>query len=114
MKQFEIKISNSEVNYEEAVMYMESRVDGIINNKSKELLWFLNHNHIFTQGTSASKEEILNSNVIDVIKSNPVKVKSDARTKNINIYKYINDIIDAINLSSTLLLLYFKFIIALG
>ena len=70
MKQFEIKISNSEVNYEEAVMYMESRVDGIINNKSEELLWFLSHNHIFTQGTSASKEEILNPNVIDVIKSN--------------------------------------------
>ncbi len=70
MKQFEIKVSNSEVNYKEAVMYMESRVDAIINNKSKELLWFLNHNHIFTQGTSASKEEILNSNVIDIIKSN--------------------------------------------
>ncbi len=70
MKQFEIKISNSEVNYKEAVMYMESRVDAIINNKSKELLWFLNHNHVFTQGTSASKEEILNSNVIDIIKSN--------------------------------------------
>tara|TARA_B100000242_G_C42661364_1_gene310428 strand:+ start:247 stop:471 length:225 start_codon:yes stop_codon:yes gene_type:complete len=51
---------------------------------------------------------------IDVIKSNPVKVKSDARTKNINIYRYIKDIIDAISLSSTLLLLYFKFIIALG
>ncbi len=70
MKQFEIKISNSEVNYEEAVMYMESRVDSIINNKSEELIWFLNHNHIFTQGTSASKEEILNSDIIDVIKSN--------------------------------------------
>ena len=70
MKQIEIKISNSEVNYEEAVVYMESRVDGIINNKSEELIWFLNHNHIFTQGTSASKEEILNSDIIDVIKSN--------------------------------------------
>ncbi len=70
MKQIEIKISTDEINYEEAVMYMESRVDGIINNKSKELLWFLNHNHIFTQGTSALKEEILDSNVIGVIKSN--------------------------------------------
>ena len=70
MKQIEIKISTNEINYEEAVIYMESRVDGIINNKSKELLWFLNHNHIFTQGTSASKEEILDSNVISVIKSN--------------------------------------------
>ena len=70
MKQFEIKISNSEVNYKEAVMYMESRVDEIINNNSKELLWFLNHNHVFTQGTSASKEEILKSDLIEVIKSN--------------------------------------------
>ena len=68
MKQIEIKISNNEINYEEAVMFMESRVDDIIKNKSQELLWFLNHNHIFTQGTSASKDEILNSNVIDVIK----------------------------------------------
>ena len=70
MKQIEIKISNHEINYEKAVMYMESRVDGINRNQSKELLWFLSHNHIFTQGTSASKEEILNSNIIDVIKSN--------------------------------------------
>ena len=70
MKQFEIKISNSEVNYEEAVMYMESRVNGIINNKSEELIWFLNHNHIFTQGTSAKEDEILNSNIIDIIKTN--------------------------------------------
>ena len=70
MKQIEIKISTNEINYEEAIMYMESRVDEIINNNSKELLWFLNHNHDFTQGTSASKEEILKSNVIDVIKSN--------------------------------------------
>ena len=70
MKQIEIKISNDEIDYEKAVMYMESRVDGIINNKSKELLWFLNHNHILTQGTSASKEEILKSDLIDVIKSN--------------------------------------------
>ncbi len=70
MEQIEIKISNNEINYEEAVLYMESRVNKIIKNQSQELLWFLNHNHIFTQGTSASKEEILNSNVIEVIKSN--------------------------------------------
>ena len=70
MEQIEIKISNGEINYNEAIMLMESRVEEISNNQSKELLWFLNHNHIFTQGTSASKEEILNSTVIDVIKSN--------------------------------------------
>ena len=70
MKQIEIKISNKEINYEKALMYMESRVDDISKNQSQELLWFLNHNHIFTQGTSSASEEILNSNVIDVIKSN--------------------------------------------
>ena len=70
MDQIEIKISNNQIDYQEAVMFMESRVEDISKKKSQELLWFLNHNHIFTQGTSASKEEILNSNVIDVIKSN--------------------------------------------
>ena len=35
MKQIEIKISTNEINYEEAVMYMESRVNGIISNNSK-------------------------------------------------------------------------------
>ena len=70
MDQIEIKISNNQINYQEAVMFMESRVEDIINYKSQELIWFLNHNHIFTQGTSSSKDEVLNSNVIDVIKSN--------------------------------------------
>ena len=70
MKQIEIKISNHEIDYEKAVTYMESRVKDISKNQSQELLWFLSHNHIFTQGTSASKDEVLNSTVIDVIKSN--------------------------------------------
>ena len=70
MNQIEIKISNKEVNYKEAVLFMESKVRDISENHSKELLWFLSHNHIFTQGTSASDDEILNSNVIEVLKTN--------------------------------------------
>jgi len=70
MNQIEIKISNNEINYEKAIMFMESRVESISKNKSKELLWFLNHDHIFTQGTSASDDEILNSDVIEVLKTN--------------------------------------------
>ena len=49
---------------------MESKVRDISENNSKELLWFLSHNHIFTQGTSASDDEILNSDVIEVLKTN--------------------------------------------
>ena len=70
MNQIEIKISNEEVNYKEAVLFMESKVRDISENHSKELLWFLSHNHIFTQGTSASDDEILNSDVIEVLKTN--------------------------------------------
>lgn len=70
MNQIEIKISNEEINYKEAVLFMESKVRDIIENHSKELLWFLSHNHIFTQGTSASDDEILNSDVIEVLKTN--------------------------------------------
>ena len=70
MNQIEIKISNNEINYEKAIMFMESRVESISKNKSKELLWFLNHDHIFTQGTSASIDEILNPNAAKVIQTN--------------------------------------------
>ena len=70
MNQIEIKISNEEINYKEAVLFMEAKVKDISENHSKELLWFLSHNHIFTQGTSASDDEILNSDVIEVLKTN--------------------------------------------
>ena len=70
MNQIEIKISNEEINYKEAVLFMESKVRDISENHSKELLWFLSHNHIFTQGTSASDDEILNSDLIEVLKTN--------------------------------------------
>ena len=70
MNQIEIKISNEEINYKKAVLFMESKVRDISENNSKELLWFLSHNHIFTQGTSASDDEILNSDLIEVLKTN--------------------------------------------
>ena len=68
MKAIEVKISRNEISYDEAVRFMESKVENIHNNLSKELLWFLNHNHVFTQGTSAKNDEILKSSIIDVIK----------------------------------------------
>ena len=70
MNQIEIKISNEAINYKEAMFFMESKVREISKNRSKELLWFLSHNNIFTQGTSASNDEILNPNVIEVLKTN--------------------------------------------
>ena len=70
MKEIEVKISRNEINYDDAVMFMESKVENIHNNLCNELLWFLTHNHVFTQGTSAKNDEVLNSSIIDVIKTN--------------------------------------------
>ena len=69
MNNIEIKISNKLVNYESAVNFMKSRSKQIQNCTVNELIWFLEHDHIYTQGTSASNDEILNKNSILTIKT---------------------------------------------
>ena len=57
----EWKISNSLVLYEDAVCFMENRVNGIINGTEKELIWLLEHPPIYTSGTSAKTKDLLNN-----------------------------------------------------
>ena len=66
----EIKKQYGFVNYKKSVDYMKSRVDEIITESKEELIWFLNHDHIYTQGTSASENEILRKNKIQIVKTN--------------------------------------------
>ena len=66
----EIKKQYGFVDYEKSIEYMKSRVGEIITESKEELIWFLNHDHIYTQGTSASKKEILRKNKIQIIKTN--------------------------------------------
>tara|TARA_B100000575_G_C23078378_1_gene621194 strand:- start:723 stop:1370 length:648 start_codon:yes stop_codon:yes gene_type:complete len=70
MSNIEIKISNELVDYESSIELMKSRVKDIQNSISNELIWFLNHNHVYTQGTSAHQSEIIRSNNIKIIKTN--------------------------------------------
>ena len=49
---------------------MQLRVKEISNNLQNELIWFLNHDHIYTQGTSATTNEILKKNKIRIVKTN--------------------------------------------
>ena len=70
MSKIEIKKSNQLVDFESSISFMESRIKAIYNNSESELLWFLNHDHIYTQGTSASKNEIIKKNQIRIIKTN--------------------------------------------
>ena len=66
----DIKISNHNIEYIDALNFMEKKVDKILDNKENEMLWFLNHNHIYTCGTSANKNEILSKTNIPILKTN--------------------------------------------
>ncbi len=66
----EIKKQYDLVDYEASVKFMQLRVNGISKNLQKELIWFLNHDHIYTKGTSANENEILKKNEIKIVKTN--------------------------------------------
>ena len=66
----DIKTSLKNVEYSKALNFMEKKVENILTNKDNEMLWFLNHNHIYTCGTSWNKNEILNKTEIPIIKTN--------------------------------------------
>ncbi len=70
MSKIEIKKSTDLVDYESSIKLMQSRVREIQANQKNELIWFLNHDHIYTQGTSASDNEILTLNKTKLIKTN--------------------------------------------
>ncbi len=66
----EIKKQYDLVDYEASVKFMQLRVKEISRNLQKELIWFLNHDHIYTKGTSANENEILKTNEIKIVKTN--------------------------------------------
>ena len=59
----EIKRSIKPVDYTYAIKFLEKRLENIINNNAKELIWFLEHKTIYTAGTSYSKSDILDKSV---------------------------------------------------
>ena len=66
----DIKTSNQNIEYFDALNFMEKRVDKILCNEENEMLWFLNHNHVYTCGTSAKKNEILGETNIPILQTN--------------------------------------------
>ena len=65
----EIKKSIKPVKYKTAIDFLEARLKNINENKENDLIWLLEHDEIYTAGTSYSKNEILNKN-INLIKTN--------------------------------------------
>ena len=65
----EIKKSKKPIKYKDALELMENRLVEISNNKAQELIWILEHNEVYTAGTSYSESEILDKS-IEVYKTN--------------------------------------------
>ena len=65
----EIKKSINPVKYNFAIMQMENRLEQILIKKEKELIWILEHEDIYTGGTSYKENEILDKS-IKFIKTN--------------------------------------------
>ena len=65
----EIKKSKKPVKYEKAIKLMEKRLIDIHEKKIRELIWILEHNHIYTAGTSYKENEILDKS-IKILKTN--------------------------------------------
>jgi len=59
----EIKKSLKPVKYEDALKLLETRFKLVSENQEKELIWILEHEPIFTAGTSYSKDDILDKSI---------------------------------------------------
>ena len=62
-------VSPGRVDYERAVEYMEKRVAAIRAGEAAELVWLLEHDPLYTGGTSAKPEDLLNADRFPVHKS---------------------------------------------
>ena len=65
----EIKKSKNPIKYADAIKFMEERLKDVDQNTKNELIWTLEHEDIYTAGTSFKDSEILDKS-INVLKTN--------------------------------------------
>ena len=65
----EIKKSIKPVNYFDAINILESRLKDLYENNEQELIWTLEHNEVYTAGTSYKENEIIDKS-IKILKTN--------------------------------------------
>ena len=59
----EVKNSIKPVDYITSINFLEKRARDVFRGKKDELLWIVEHDHIYTAGTSSKKEDVLNKNI---------------------------------------------------
>jgi len=65
----EVKINIKPIDYIKSMNILEQRVSDVLLNKKDEFLWILEHNPVYTAGTSSKNADLLNKN-LKVIKTN--------------------------------------------
>ena len=60
----EVKNSVNPVDYINSMKFLEKRVEDVLLGKKDELLWILEHDTVYTAGTSANKKGTLTINPI--------------------------------------------------
>ena len=65
----DVKISVKPIDYIKSVNILEKRVIDVLQGKKDELLWILEHNPVYTAGTSSKIADLLDKN-LNVIKTN--------------------------------------------
>ncbi|MBT3767968.1 MAG: lipoyl(octanoyl) transferase LipB [Rhodospirillaceae bacterium] len=69
MAEVEWKISDTPVDYDEAVDIMEARAAEILDGRTPELVWLLEHPPLYTAGTSANSVDLLTPDRFPVYKT---------------------------------------------
>ena len=62
----EWKVEFSQVDYQEAISFMQERVENIASGLQNELIWLLEHSSLYTAGTGAKVEDLLINNLFPV------------------------------------------------
>ena len=65
----EVKNSIKPIVYTKAIRILEKRVDDVFKGEKSDLLWILEHNSVYTAGTSSTESDLLDKN-IKIIKTN--------------------------------------------
>lgn len=65
----ETKISKKPVIYKKAIKILENRITSVLKNEKPELIWILEHNNVYTAGTSFKVSDIIDKS-IKIIKTN--------------------------------------------
>ena len=64
----EVKTSIKPIDYTKSMKILEERANDVFLGNKNELLWIIEHNSVYTAGTSSQKKDLLNKN-LNVIKT---------------------------------------------